>query len=405
MKVFTTCLTFLLLTHSTFASKVVAVVAVVGEVTGNAFYSESGKTKPLTAGTHLSAQAEIFTEVGTQVSLNDYYDHIYHLSGGGHLVIHNNLIELKEGYLWVKSLAYDELRGPLRINTANSIVEVTEGEAIVSFDTYSGKTQALAVKGDFLFKNSLLENFMTILAEGQFSFIHNEHEQGRPRKPTPIGYSSFQKITSLFKGVEPGEDSRAINQKTRMAHLPPATKKVVKRQVASVKVNDSFEQALSVKRQGHQVGFEAEQEAGKITVRKLRDPASVKAHQGMVKNFYQQKIDKMLTPKPKKKWHPSYNKGSNVSIRIFGAKKSARVPASVKKAYRPSYMEVKPGAKKAKSRTPASIGGMGPSLNTGNSSFESELVDQYKNQMRHDKEVNDLIDQLRSVDMDYKKDY
>lgn len=401
MKVFTTCLTFLFLTYSAFASKV---VAVVGEVTGNAFYSENGKTKPLSVGTHLSPQAEIFTEVGAQVSLNDYYDHIYHLSGGGHLVMHNNLIELKEGYLWVKSLAFDELRGPLRINTANSIVEVTKGEAIVSFDTYSGKTQALAVKGDFLLKNSLLENFMTVLGEGQFSFIQNEHEQGRPRKPTPIGYSSFQKITSLFKGVEPGKDSRAINQKTRMAHLGPVPNEA-SREVASVKVNDSFEQALSVKRQGHEVGHEVGHEAGKITVRKLRDPASVKAHQGVVKSYHQQKLDKMLAPKAKKKWRPSYDKGSNVSIRIFGSSKSTRVPASIKKASKPAYMVVKPGAKKVKTRTPASIGGMGPSINTGSSSFESELVDQYKNQMRHDKEVNDLIDQLRSVDMDYKKDY
>lgn len=390
---------FFLIANSSFAK----IVAVVSKLQGKAFYSSEGKTHTLKEGMHIPDRAEIFTDLGAQVSINDYYDHVYHLSGGGQIVVYNNLVELKEGYLWMKSLAYDELKGPFRVTTPNAVVENQIGEGIVSFDVYTGKTQLLSIKGDFSFRNSLMENLGIGLSEGQFSFIHNEHEKGNPRRPTPIGYASYKKITGLFEGVEPFNKEEKVVRKTYLSTNPP--KDEVKptfpeRGVAStpetkVKSNALFDQALEERKQG------------KTTLIKLREPASEARHQQEVMQYYHSKVKELAKPKPKKRWTPSYQEKSGVPVKIYGYKKGSRLPASVKSS-KPAMVTVKPGKKaqyqrKSSARMPASIGGMLPKVN--NNAFESEMLKQYKSQMRHEQEVNDLIDQLQSVDMDYKKEY
>ena len=342
---------------------------------------------------HLSAQTEIITEVGAQVSINDYYDHIYHLSGAGHIIVHRNLVELKEGYLWVKSLVYDELKGPMRVNTANAIAENETGEGIISYDSYSGKTQILTVKGGFVFRNSLNEYQNVSLTEGQFSFIQNEHEKGSPRRPTPIGYASYQKVTSLFSGVEAMDKTAMKRQRTY-----PTTQSVkIKQRVPvsnTASISDPFAKVL-----GEANFVKPKAAAGHTTVIKLRSPASVKKNEGALLNYYQKKVKKLAAPKPKKKWKPSYKSNkSSVPVVIYGAsstrKKSQRYPASIAPTQKPRVR---------KARTPASVGAMLPEVKA--SPFESALGRQYKKQMRHDKQVNDLINQLKSIDMDYKKDY
>ncbi len=393
------------------------IVAVVASLKGHAFTTYKGQTQTLKVGDHIHREAEVFTEIGAQLSLNDYYDHVYHLAGGGHIALYNNLLELKEGYLWVQSLKYDPLHGPLRVTTANGVVETTEGESIVSFDSYSGKTQLLAIKGNFVFKNALMEMKYLTLSEGQFSFIHNDHEEGRPRKATPIGYASYKKVTGLFDGVQPFGEAKPTGLKTRLSTV--AKPKVApKREVASTASNsapeNAFEAALAAQAGGAAypgaVAGAPKSEKGKVIVLRLRDPASKEQSEKSLINYYQSKLKVMAKPKPKKKWRPSYQAKSGVPIKVFGAPKgSRRVPASVKK--KPAVIKVTPGAKKvstrsskrASSRTPASLGQMLPKIKTN--AFEGQMLKEYKNQMRHDQEVNDLIDQLKSIDMDYKKDY
>lgn len=378
------------------------ITAVVSSIKGNAFYSVGGSTKVLKTGMHLPAKTEIFTEVGSQVSFNDYYDHVFYLSGGAHLIVYPNLIELKEGYLWVKSLAYDALKGPLKITTANALVENRKGEGILSFDTYSGKTQVLSIKGDFELKNIHQEYHGTQVAEGQFSFIQDEYNKGSPRRATPIGYASYKKVTSLFDGVDAFEQKKTERM---MKSYPSTTPTSRKRTIASVNEKvDPFEQAL---REGKTEDL-THSAAGKVTVLKLRDPEREKAIEKNLMNFYKKKVTQLGRPKPKKKWTPHYHGKSGVKLTIFGRGKKAstskRMPASISK--RPAQTNITAKTYKKKYRTPASIGGMVPTINSkANSQFESELVDQYKKQMRHDDDVNDLIDQLKSIDMDYKKEY
>jgi len=375
------------------------IVAVVSKLEGKAFYSSKGKTYPLKQGTHIPAQAEVFTEMGAQVSINDYYDHVYHVSGGAHIVVYSNLVELQEGYLWVKSLAYDELKGPFSVTTPNAVIENKKGEGIVSFDVYTGKTQLLSIRGNFEFRNSLMENLGINLSEGQFSFIHNEHEKGHPRRATPIGYASYKKVTGLFSGIQPFKDEEKVIRRTFLSTNPPPKQTVVKNATKKVEKDSSssvFDEALQDKKRGD------------IQVLKMREPASIKKNQKNVINFYKQKIQELSKPKARKRWTPDYKMKSSVPVKVFGAASKQRTPASVKKK-EVHYKSLKPGksVKKQvvvkKKRAPASVGGMLPKIKTN--AFESELLRQYKSQMRHEKEVNELIDRLESVNMDYQKEY
>lgn len=409
MSVLKATVLFILLSFLPFQLAYGKIIAVVSKIEGNAFYTYQGKTYPIKDGAHLPVQAEIFTDMGAQLSINDYYDHVYHLAGGGHMIVHTNLIELKEGYLWVQSLNFDALRGPLRVTTANAVVENTVGESIVSFDVYTGKTQLLAIKGDFTFKNALMEMMELGLREGQFSFIHNEHEKGMPRKPTPIGYASYKKVTGLFRGIEPFNKDGGRNLKTRISTDSKTEDGIetpnrgVASTTAAIKTDDAFEAALAAKKLNPEAST-----AGSVTLIRLNDPISEKAHESSLLNYYEDKVKELAKPAPKKKWRPQYGGNSRVSVKIYGVKGNGnRLPASVKKE-RPAVIKVTPGqkrvtSKKASQRTPASIGGMLPKITTN--AFESEILDQYKKQMRHDTEVNELIDQLQSIDMDYKKDY
>lgn len=387
-------LSLIILSLITFSQTIMGksnIVAVVSQVKGKVFYSHQGKTVQLKEGMHIANQGQIYTEIGSQISFNDYYDHIYQLSGSGHLVVHKNLIELKNGYFYVKSLSHDPVVGPFSVTTANAQVSYTTGEGIVSFDTYTGKTQMMTVKGKFHFSNILTTEAYTEVGEGKFSFIHNDQDHGAPRKPTPIGYSSFQKITGLF--------NRSILD-AHVEEVTPVKANIVKREIASAppveeQAPTSFEQAITKVKKEDQ----GDVAPGKVTIIKAYDEKAIAQNEKSIMNFYQSKLTEMAKPAPVKKWKPAYGKKSSVKLNFYGMGKKSkgetyRVPASVKK----TVIKEKPMA-----RTPASIGDMAPEIKP--SSFESSLVKEYKNQMRHDNEVNSLIQELKSVDMDYKKEY
>lgn len=383
------------------------VVAVVSSVSGNAFYMSAGKTSLLKAGDHLPSQSEVFTEVGAQVTLNDYYDHIFHLSGSGHITIHQNLIELKTGYLWAQAKSYNAKYGPMRVVTANSSVEFKEGEGVISFDNMSSKTQLLTIKGTFLLKNTLQEFIETDVEEGKFSFIATNFNDGRPRTPTAVGYKSYKKITGLFSGVVPLEKVSHIAYESKVA----PKKSDQARSIASTSSPSAFEMALSTKKMAPK-----DNEIIYLkTISKEKVAAQKASREKLLSNYQESSLSKPILVKKKKtkKWKPSYKAKSQVVVRIFGqVSKKGRGIASVptsdlseKKSLKltvPVRIPIK--QKEAHltktSRMPASTIKTRPS-----SGFESKLTNEYKKQMRHKKELNSLIDELKSVDNDYKKNY
>ena len=81
-----------------------------------------------------------------------------------------------------------------------------KGEGVFSFDNAGGISQLLAIKGQFKFAHFLDINRYEVLRPGEFSMINAKEET--PRRATPIGFESYEKITALFRTSRPYERSR-----------------------------------------------------------------------------------------------------------------------------------------------------------------------------------------------------
>ncbi|WP_372653658.1 hypothetical protein [Halobacteriovorax sp.] len=343
----------------------------VTAVKGNAFLVSKGKTTILKPGDHIYDFQEVFTEIGSQLTVKNFNDKVFHFSGGSSAKILKGFLELQNGYLWVQSGLKNSR--VYKIQTPNSVISFTEGEAIVDFDNNIVKTQILVLNGEFEFAN-LFENFLNLeVGSGKFSFISKDYNNGAPRNPTPVGSNTFEKLQALFdksdiekKDVKPVQSILSA-QDTKMFKVqePKA------RSVASIVELDEKESS---------------EDSPEIIYRKAhkRDESL----DSELTSYYNKKLSSMKKTKKKKIVNP-YSKKTGVKISIFGQKKKKeRSIASVPKKT---------------TRKPASI--IEPVVKIKKDAFESSLTREYKKQLRHNKEINSLINELKSYDQDYKQSY
>jgi len=394
------CLSFFLLGVISSQAKSVAVTT---KVDGNAFYMYSGKTKTIKRGTILPVGSEIFTEIGAKVTLNDYYNHVFHLSGSGHIVLTKNLVELKSGYLWVQSLRENKRIGPMRVITANAEIEFNVGEGIINFDGLKSRSQLLAVKGDFILRNSTKDFSEVDVSEGRFSYISTSVDEGKPRLPTPVGYKSYQKLTGLFPEVQP-LDGRG--------HADAPIVKRGERKIASYDgAQSNFEKALEAKKMSKTIS-----RGGEVIFIRSRNKNQLKKEartRGRLIASYQRKFQKKKKRKTKKR--SLYSHKSPVKVKIFGSgvhfPQKVAVKMKAVMAPKPAKMIRKkhivthvepvrvpraPIVPKPARRVMAS---------KRETAFESHLKKTYREEKKHKSELNGLIDELKSVDIDYQKGY
>lgn len=172
-------------------------VAQVVEVSGAVFaVSPEGKTTQLKLNAHLEDQTEVMVEDGATVTLNDYYDATYHLTGGSHLKFFNKAVQLKKGKTWIQSM---NSRHPLALTTANGNVNFWKGEFITTFDQATSRSQVLVVNGEVEVSNILDQTMKYTVSAGSFTMVDPEVENGVPRTPTKVGLASLEKALSEFK--------------------------------------------------------------------------------------------------------------------------------------------------------------------------------------------------------------
>lgn len=380
------------------------VVALVTEVKGNVFVSSDGHTKVLKKGDLINDFAEILTEEGAMAHLSDYHNHHFHLAGGGHIKFLNKIVELKHGRMWIQSYGNKK---KFMVQTANAQIFYTQGEGIVSYENYTDKTQVLAIKGEFRLENILNRLLHIDVGDGQFSFVHHDYNEGRPRRPTPIGKNSFKQIMSYFHGVHPRGKNYLVKARPKSKMKKEANLGSNSRALASIPVRkDEGDQGktLYVKR----------------PFRGLR-PVNLS-------EIYQEKLNKLQAEKKKAK--PVVKKKapvkSNVKLRFFGASKSWKRRKYRKKRKAPAIQndsnviksnERKVASIKARelsvkdvSKKKLVIHGKtkidGRGLGLGNTkSFESSLMKQYKKQLRHGKDVTNLINDLKTYRQNNKNKY
>lgn len=377
-----TSLAITLLVHFfAFKAQALESVAIVSDVKGMVFVTVNGRTAKLKVGDELLKNSEILTTSNGTISFTDYFDHQFHLSNSSHVKFLGNEIQLRRGYIWTQSYREAGNSNDFLLSTANAGVHYGPGEFILTFDPTDTKSQILVIKGNIDFFNLQNTQDLHTVADGLFSYIDTDVNNGSPRAPTPVGFASFKNITKLFHKVTPMGS---------MDHI-------VKRPVAYKKSKVSRGVASVGKSKGHSTYIQSQKQAS--------SPADAFLNQ-QLKNLAK-KTKKMK--RSKKKW-----KKSTVTVRVYGASKGTpqRVPASVnkktpaqKKVKTPVIKKeaVKPEVKKT-SRGPASVP-LNPQVTIKKDAFEKGLSKEYKKQMRHSSEVNSLIRDLKNYDQDFKTAY
>ncbi|MBC76313.1 MAG: hypothetical protein CME64_09885 [Halobacteriovoraceae bacterium] len=356
---------FILLFTAQAQAKIIARVLDVG---GNSFVFDSrGQSKQLRFGSKIYDMSEVMVDDSSYLTVLDQSDNVHHFSGGSYAKFYNNLLEIKNGYVWTSA------KKPALINTINSVISYSSGQFITSVNSSSLKTQVLSLTASPRLASSLEPNLSISVPAGHFSFIDQSYEKGLPRRPTRVGLNSYKNIKGLFANVKGLENTKF--EKTLFSNgASSASRKIASVSPRPVEVTPS-------------------RKKGKVIFLKTakRGPASVKKESAM--DYY-----KSVLPKPKKK---VVKKPKKVKIKYYGFDFSKKTKRTIKN----TKVVIQPVKKKQSvKRVPASAHTRGI-INEINSAFEKSLNNKVINNKRHSDEVNQLIDELKSFKKDYSKHY
>lgn len=334
-------------------------VAMVTALKGNAFVFGKGFSRPLKFGSKVQDMTEIMVEDDSVISIEDYADHSYHLTGGTHIKFFNNVIEVKAGKVWVHSRNQED---QYIIQSANGVASFGSGQFVFSFDNYGAKTQLLVMQGSVEFHNVLQSELTVEVHSGQFSLIDKDYNDGLPRTATKVGVDSYRKMKMSFAGIdvlERVEFDSAFGDK-------PKKVMTAGRAIASVGSTGSKGKLyfISNKKIPNRVPASAE--------------GPMKYYQDFLKN-------KKTVKKASKKVTP---------VRIFGG-----LDEVAKNAPKRPSVNIPES-----SRQPASVNAF-EVVEEINNAFDKSLHQALEQNKRHSDEVNSLINDLKSYDKTYQKNY
>lgn len=357
---------FLSLLVISFQASHAKVVARVIEAKGNSFVFMGKDVRTLNYGSSIEDLSEIMVEDSSALSIVNNAGQVFHIRGGSLVKVYEGLLELKNGNVWGTS----EVDAPYIISTPNSIAKYTDGEFIASFDNITGKSQLLVLIGKMKFSNALDPNLNTLVQAGQFSLVDQNYENGLPRNPTKVGLKSFKETKKLFSAFK-------VLDKTKIEKMLWGKKNSPKRSIASVD-----ERKLSRAKPGRI-----------ITIKTYKKRASRGVASVSPMKYYSD-----VNQVEQRKRIPIKN-AKTAPIRYFGVelKKVSSIPSSktVMEATLPSF----------KGRVPASVKKSSFINDLKGSDFESSLKKEMRENQRHTPAVNELIDELKSYDNDYQKEY
>lgn len=355
------------------------VIGRVIEVEGNAFLFQGKNPITLQYGSEISDISDVMVEDGAKLSIVTGQNKVLHVSGGTLIKLYKGIIELKNGFVWVESSSAE--KGI--INTSNSIAHFGEGQFIYSFDNISGKSQILVLEGDVRFSNSLEPELFTKVGPGYFSLIDQKYQNGLPRTPTKVGLNSYKKTKEVFVGFK-------HLQKTKFESSIWGERKANQddkssRSIASI----AGESSSSSKKRGRIIFVKSYQKG-------TRTPASV---DGPMKYYMNIEKKSAARRKPEKT-----NKVA--PIRYFGLVPTSMKGQETKITISESADKMKKSQNTTSTRMPASVDSKAMLVkDIQKSSFEKSLEQEVPKNRRNNNEVNHLIDELKTYDQDYKKNY
>jgi len=389
-------------------------VARVLGVEGNAFnFMSSKKAKQLIYGSKIEDASVVMVEDGASISIKDESGRVYHLGGGSQVKIFDKLVEVQKGFIWVSS----SLGKIGTISSANSVVKYTQGQFIYNFDNYTSKSQVMVLTGNVQLSNSVEPELLVEVPAGHFSFVDNKVSNGMPRGATRVGMSSYKSFKSVFTNNE------RIQHKTfdrSFGNQAPA-----KRAIASVDESDQFDVAHAPKGKILYFGKNKRIPASSATSntgpspmkyyksiinRKPKKKKIVKVKMrvfGLDDTVVDSKVDSSATkmaavvakPEDDSFFKRKYSKKKFIELekqRIAKLKANAKIRETAKLA-----AFAKKQSESKKQRMPSSLSG----YEKGATAFERSLQQSERLNRRHSDERNALIDELKSYNSNYKKQY
>lgn len=347
-------------------------LARVGEFKGNSFvFWGNKKSAVLKYGDKIPDLSEIMVEDNSYLTLMNYEGHTYHLAGGSHVKFYNNMMEVKNGKVWINS---ENSTDQFIVQSVNASASYQKGQFIFSFSNVDGKSQVLVLDGEVLFNNVLEPQLVENVSAGFFSLIDKDINNGIPRSATRIGLHSYTNMKLSFEGIEQIENSNFENM-LKEFKFESSTQT---RSIASIENTNTKKGMLY---------FYDSQKKKLITEKNKRVPSS---QEFSAVNYFEQIKSKQRSDKNKMQT-------KEAKVRVFGG-------LDLKNNQAPKSSELDFTVKIESARTPASIetSDIVKDLNT---SFEKSLNDKIQIDKRHPEEVNQLINDLKSYDNNFKKNY
>lgn len=343
-------------------------VAQVTEVKGQVFLiSADGKTKSLKVNDHLEEKSEVMVGEDGDITLNDYYDATYHLIEGSHVKFFDKSVQLKQGKTWIQST---NSRHPLALTTANGNVDFWKGEFITTFDQATSKTQVLVVNGEVEVSNVLDKNLKYIVPAGNFTLVDPEIANGEPRSPTKVGLASLNQSLAEFKSLPAAMKNITATATREIASVPESKDAQLEAMMNAAKVAAAPAAAAPAVKKGQIVFMQNWKPVGQARV-----PAS--ADTGSAHQYFKKKVTKWkLSPAPIRFYGIKQTEPAKISALVTPA--APRLPASVN----PSIVHAAP--KK-----------VGSDLNI-DAEFSASLRNEQVSQPKHTKELENLIQDLKS---------
>ncbi len=228
----------------------------VVEIKGSGFVSHMGKTHEIKKGEILYVDSEVVVESAGQVTFTDNADHRFHIGHSTSVALFPSKVELRSGDIWIQSINKID---NYSVTTANAEVTYNGGEAIVSYDSLKGKTQVMVINGMMKVANLRAPELNLNVAEGNFSFVDLNYEEGMPRDPTPVGEKTYKQLVSMFKGIVPLDSHSADIFKDKVAAASTS--------VETHKAIESNEHKTETKAEIHELNVEVKREIASISVK------------------------------------------------------------------------------------------------------------------------------------------
>ncbi|MDA8792266.1 hypothetical protein N9N67_03420 [Bacteriovoracaceae bacterium] len=332
-------------------------IAVVSHMEGQAFLFQNGSSYTLKPGVVIKDFSQVMVEVDGVVILKDRYKNTHYISGGTHVSFTKNYVEIINGKIWVKAEKNDHR---YKVQSINSFVNFDRGEFIYTFDNESGKSQVVVLDEEVEFSSLLEPDLSQIVPMGKFSLIDPKTTDGVPRRSLRIGYKSFENVIRSFPGVKPNSSTIV---------------KYIKNKIDDTKRSNGGRQIASLPKNSNIIIYRKDD--------KLVRPSTDKSSQLM--NYYSKQVIKKPKAKKRrvrKKKAPAKHNYISLS-EVMSGKKTEEKKAKkvvVKKETNKVIQEI-------------------------NSEFENSLNQEINKQTRHPASTNSLINELKSIKQNYRKEY